>query len=100
MEIREYRSTPGQFRDFTATVMWQDMKAELQRWLDDIHIAMEDEDLEDRVYRQLQGSAKSIRNMMQMPLQIIHNLEADAEREAWEREMNRKGEDYEREESE
>ena len=92
---REYRSSAGQFRDFTASVMWQDMRAELNRWLDDIHISMEDEDLEEKVYRQLQGSAKSIRNMLQMPVQIIHNIELDAEREAAEREAAKKGETHE-----
>ena len=86
--MSDYKSTASQFEDFTESFIWQDIDAELHQWLDDIHNAMENVEITDTVYRQLQGSARTIRNALRMPFEIIENIKLDAENARRDREQS------------
>ena len=79
----EYRSTPKMFEEFTKTSIWTDMKHELDKWLEDIRTILEDVegDLDLGGLKRLQGSADAVRNMMNLPENVMENIEEDNKRE-------------------
>ncbi len=79
----EYRSTPKMFEEFVKTSIWLDMKGELEKWLEDIRTMLEDVEgsLDFGGLKRLQGSADAVRNMMNLPENVMDNIEEDNKRE-------------------
>lgn len=69
----------NEFERFQKSSLWADLKGELDIWLIQIHLSMENEDIDDKTYRQLQGSAKAIRQMQKLPEVLIENLKLEME---------------------
>jgi len=77
----EYRSSPQDFEDFAKGPVWADMVDELNRWLDDIHVSLEDPngDMADKSLHRLGGNAETIRKVHLMPEVIRENIKASIE---------------------
>ena len=78
-----YRSTAESFNEFMKGSVWKDMSDEIDTWLDDIHVALEDPDglLSEKELNRLGGNAEFARKFMLMPETIRDNILADAEEE-------------------
>ena len=79
----EYRSTPKMFEEFVKTSIWVDIKGELNKWLEDIRTILEDVEgnLDFGDLKRLQGSADAVRNMMNLPENVMDSIEEDNKRE-------------------
>jgi len=77
----DYSSSPEDFEDFVKGSVWADIVKELNLWLEDIHIVLEDPngDLEDKALHRLGGNAETIRKVHQMPEVIRDNIKASLE---------------------
>ena len=77
------RSSLGQLKDFFSGVIWQDIKDELNTWLEDIRNALEDPGktlfMED--IKRLQGNAEAIRNVLTLENSLILNKEDELKEE-------------------
>ena len=71
----ELKATLGQWKDFTESVIWQDIQSELQMWLKDTWELLEREDVDWETTMLLRGRARAIREMLQLPTNIIAYLE-------------------------
>ena len=80
-ELIEYRSSVQEFEDFVKSSVWADMVDELNRWLGDVHVILEDPngDLKDKALHRAGGNAETIRNVHQMPEVIRDNIKASSE---------------------
>ena len=76
-----YKSSAADFEDFVKGSVWADMVDELNRWLGDIHVALEDPngDLEDKALHRLGGNAETIRKVHLMPEILRDNIKASRE---------------------
>ncbi len=84
----EYLSSPREFKDFMRSTIWRDFKHELDEWLNDIHLSLEDpsRDMPDKTLHRLGGSAEVVRRVLKMPEVIIMNIEDDLRVDEAERE--------------
>ena len=71
----ELKATLGQWKDFTESIIWQDIQSELQMWLKDTWELLEREDVDWETTMLLRGRARAIREMLQLPTNIISYLE-------------------------
>lgn len=73
------RSTIEQMKGFMESLIWQDIKDELDAWLKDIHEGLEDPDgkLPDKALHRLGGNAEAVRNFRNMPREMLNNLMED-----------------------
>ena len=71
----ELKATLGQWKDFTESIIWQDIQSELQMWLKDTWELLEREDVDWETTMLLRGRARAIREMLQLPANIIAYLE-------------------------
>ena len=55
-------SSLNELKEFKENTVWKDIKAELGRWLIDIHTHLELQDYGEGELRVLQGNAQTIRN--------------------------------------
>ena len=80
--MSEYRSSEGMFREFLNSSIWKDMVYELEQWMKDIHEMLEDADGEFDFgkLRKLQGNIETLRNVKDMPQNILDNIKDDVER--------------------
>ena len=80
--MSEYRSSEGMFREFLKSSIWKDMSYELEQWINDIHEMLEDADsnLDFGKLRKLQGNIETLRNVKDMPQNILDNIKDDVER--------------------
>jgi len=69
------------FEDALEGNFWLDLREELDGWLEDIHLMLEDADglLSDKDLHRLGGSAQAIRNFMDLPAIMLANAKADRE---------------------
>ncbi len=58
----EYLSSPREFKDFMRSNIWRDFKHELEVWLEDIHLSLEDSsrDMPDKTLHRLGGNAEVV----------------------------------------
>ena len=77
----EYHSSAQEFEDFVKSSIWADIVNELNLWLGDIHVALEDPngDMEDKALHRLGGNAETIRKVHLMPEVIRDNIKASLE---------------------
>lgn len=69
-------STLSQVEDFVKfSPIWKDMKVEMEIWLDDVHLMLENPDgsLSPRTLDRLGGNAEAIRNLSNFPEVLITN---------------------------
>ena len=59
-------STPTQLKDFQEGTIWQDMKRELEVWLEMNRDEMEDTE-DEKVWKQCRGRNEAIKYMLEMP---------------------------------
>jgi len=71
----ELKATLGQWKDFTESIIWQDIQSELHAWLKDTWELLEREDVDWETTMLLRGRARAIREMLQLPANIIAYLE-------------------------
>ena len=75
------RSSLGQFRNFIEGNIWKDIQDELHHWIEDIRDQLEDPEgklfMED--IKRLQGNIEAIRNVLNLPANLILNLEDELE---------------------
>ena len=87
-------STVTQLKDFQQSGVWRDMQSELQEWIEDLQMILEDPDgtLEVEVLSVTRGSIRALRNVLVMPQIITDNLIEDSDRESRKRkrEKNKK----------
>jgi hypothetical protein len=89
--MSEYISSPEIFKSGMESSFWRDIDKEMDRWLDDIHEALElgvyiddsgkSVEISERRLFQLQGSAEAVRKFKQLPHVILDNILEDNERE-------------------
>jgi hypothetical protein len=78
-----FHSTRGQLGEFfKSSVIWKDIQDELDVWLDEVHMQLENNDGEfsTRVLDRLGGSAEAIRNFMDFQKVIMTNYDIDMEK--------------------
>ena len=75
------RSSVGQLKDFVDGVIWRDIQDELKLWLEDIRDQLEDpgHELFPEDIKRLQGNAEAVRRVLELPRNLILNLEDDLE---------------------
>jgi hypothetical protein len=80
--MSEYRSSEGMFKEFLKSSIWKDMVYELEQWMKDIHEMLEDADgdLDFGKIKKLQGNIETLRNVKDMPQNILDNIRDDVER--------------------
>ena len=80
--MSEYRSSEGMFREFLNSSIWKDMVYELEQWMKDIHEMLEDADgkFDFGKIKKLQGNIETLRNVKDMPQNILDNIRDDVER--------------------
>lgn len=71
------RSTIGQVTDFSTSNVWKDICDEIDIWLRQVRLELENLDLElsHRALDQLSGCAKALRNVKNIPEVLIGLLE-------------------------
>ena len=76
------KSTPTQLKDFLESFIWQDLKGEVEEWIQDLQLILEDPDgsTEPHVLSVTRGSIRACRNFLNMPEVILENLVEDAGR--------------------
>ena len=76
-------STVTQLKDFQDSGVWRDMTAEINEWIQDLQMVLEDPDgtLEVEVLSVTRGSIRALRNMLIMPQVLTDNLIEDNSRE-------------------
>jgi len=86
--MSEYKSTSHMFEEFMKSTIWMDVEHELNKWLEDVRTMLEDVEgnLDLNGLKRLQGSADAIRNMLDLPTNVMGNIEDDINREREERE--------------
>ena len=86
--MSEYKSTSHMFEEFMKSTIWMDIEHELNKWLEDVRTMLEDVggNLDLNGLKRLQGSADAIRNMLNLPINVMDNIEDDINREREERE--------------
>lgn len=83
----EYISSVEAFKSFMESSVWTDMQNEMDRWINDIHEALESGvsvdmsnsrpqiiELTDKQLHRLQGSAEAVRRFKRLPEVIIDNI--------------------------
>jgi len=85
-------STVTQLKDFQQSGIWRDMQAELNEWIQDLQMVLEDPDgtLEVEVLSVTRGSIRALRNVLMMPQVLTDNLIDDSDREARKRKREKK----------
>ena len=84
-EIRQvgipHRCNLRDFEDMSDGSFWLDLREELEGWLEDIHLQLEDADglASDKDLHRLGGNAQAIRNFMDLPMMMLQNALADRE---------------------
>jgi len=75
------RSSLVSFRESLEGNFWLDLEDELNAWLGDVHIMLEDPDgmLTEKELNRLGGNAEAIRRFLKMPQVMIENVESDRE---------------------
>lgn len=78
-------SSASQIKEFSEGIIWKDMLAEIDIWLEQIRNELENNSLgfSHRTLDQLGGCAKALRNMKDLPEVLMHL----AEDEEYEREF-------------
>jgi hypothetical protein len=76
--VAEYHSSASAFEKFLRSNIWRDMQYELNAWLNDIHLKMEDPEGEKHMYKFI-GNAETIRNVLAMPGEIKDNIIDDSQ---------------------
>lgn len=77
-----YHSTRGQLNEFfKSSVIWKDIKDELDIWLEEIHGQLENTDGEfsSRILDRLGGSAEAIRNFRDFGEVMLTNYDIENE---------------------
>lgn len=75
----DFRCTSGMWEDFQEGHLWSDFKKELFCWLSDTWIKLESEsDPEEAA--QLRGRARTIREVLQLPENVIAMIQLNDER--------------------
>ena len=76
-----HRSNGYDFEKQIDGAFWQDLLYELEGWLEDVHLRLEDGDgmAAEKALNRLGGNAEAIRNFVDMPRQMLANLKADRE---------------------
>ena len=77
-KVLSYRSTLGQFMDFKDSLIWQDMKSEIQLWINNAHGALET-DLDPISTAKVRGCIQAARDLLQLPDTIIGLMEQEQE---------------------
>lgn len=75
-----FHSTRGQLEEFfKSSVIWKDVKDELEVWLNEVHKQLEnlDGEFSSRGLDRLGGSAEAIRNFMDFQKVIMTNYDID-----------------------
>lgn len=75
-----FRSTRGQLDEFfKSSVIWKDIKEELDVWLDEVHMQLENNDGEfsSRILDRLGGNAEAIRNFLDFRKAMLTNYDID-----------------------
>lgn len=77
-----YKSSVQAFNGFIDGSIWKDIADDLEKWLDDIHDAMEDpsEILTDRQQAKLRGNAEAVRKFQLIAHMIRDNILEDQEK--------------------
>jgi hypothetical protein len=75
------RSTAAQFNDFIDGFIWQDMKDELDIWLNGVRDGLEDTEADEKDLYRNQGRADAIRYFKSLPLVMRDGLLEDQERD-------------------
>jgi hypothetical protein len=69
------KATLKQWEDFReSSFIWEDMVAEINVWLDDIHLQLENPNNPRDLDMSLKGSAEFCRNMLNMPMVTVSLL--------------------------
>ena len=76
-----YKSSVQDFEDFVKSSVWADIVEELNLWLGDIHVSLEDPNgnMRDKLLHRLGGNAETIRKVHLMPEIIRDNIKASLE---------------------
>ncbi len=75
-----YHSTRGQLDEFfKSSVIWKDIKEELEVWLSEVHMQLENNDGEfsSRILDRLGGNAEAVRNFMDFRKVMLTNYDID-----------------------
>ena len=82
-ETRDYvaKGNAHLFKEFKESVIWHDMRAELDVWLTEIRDVLENPNTPDVVTHSLRGSAEAIRNVLVLPETLADNISADKKAE-------------------
>ena len=75
------RTSLGQMRDFVEGVIWKDIVDELSLWIEDIRDQLEDpgHELFPEDIKRLQGNVEALRRVLELPKNLILNLEDELE---------------------
>ena len=75
------RTSLGQMRDFVEGVIWKDIVDELSLWIEDIRDQLEDPGHEffPEDIKRLQGNVEALRKVLELPKNLILNLEDELE---------------------
>ena len=77
--------TVEDYEEFLKSNIWKDIQSNYERWLDDIRNGLESE--QDAItIRELQGSAKAVRNALNLPEIILMQLKEEDQDERTETE--------------
>jgi hypothetical protein len=78
-DLVKLHSTPSQIATFIDSVVWADMRREINVWITHIQQAIEVVEGVDEL-RKYQGRAEACRNFLALPEQMLAALEVDNER--------------------
>lgn len=70
---QEFHGTYTQYQDFMGSLIWHDIRRELEAWLENARSELEVESLTERIYR-LQGVCESLKRVINLPDQILETL--------------------------
>ena len=76
-----YKSSSAVFEEFLESSIWEDMRHELDLWLEDIRQSLEDAG-DHAILLRLQGNAEFVRKAKNLPANILDNIKEDIERES------------------
>jgi len=68
------RSSAGMFEEFIESIIWEDLKNELECWLEGARSGLEDIDASEKELYRNQGRAEAVRRMLMLPEVIKDSL--------------------------
>ncbi len=78
IDRRDFLASYQQYKDFVASVLWADLRAEIQTWIEDIVGYIEHENDIQEIYR-FQGRLQSCKQLLSLPERILSILEMQHE---------------------